>query len=139
MALLGRIDRGVLMAKLDLQAAFHMVPILPLRRNLGPRLTPTYTSAYDLPLASSMSLPVPSIGSWSTTMEPPSCTTWMTSSCLVQMDCPPVRTPCPPCCVSARSWACGLCWRWVCWCVSRMTRPSMGLLEVELLVCVQDD
>ena len=77
----------------------------------GQYWTPAFPSAYFLHLAYPMSLPAPSFGSWSTTMDIPSCTTWTTSSCLVCLDCPPVRTLCPQCCMSARSWACQSSWR----------------------------
>ena len=109
-ALLGKFQRGALMAKLDLQAAFRMVPIRPSEWELlGMHWRGQYYVDTCLPfgLRSAPSIfNVPSIGSWSITMELPSCTTWMTSSFLAHLDCPPVRTPCPPCCVSARSWAC---------------------------------
>ena len=37
-------------------------------------------------------LSVPSTGCWSSTMQLPSCTTWMALSCLIHQDCAPART-----------------------------------------------
>lgn len=57
------------MAKLDLQAAFCMVPIWPSEWELlgmhwcGQYWTPAFPSAYVLPLEYPMSLPAPCIGS----------------------------------------------------------------------------
>ncbi|KAL5491811.1 hypothetical protein EMCRGX_G017175 [Ephydatia muelleri] len=79
-AILGRFNKGALMSKLDLQAAFPMVPVLASKWELlGMHWHDNYYVDTCLPfslLAPSIltTLPVPSTGCWNTWL--PSCTTW---------------------------------------------------------------
>ena len=115
-ALLSMFNRGALMAKLDLQAAFRMVPVLSgssweCTGVVNIMWTLASPLAYARSPASSITLPPPCTGSWSTTMELPSYTTLTTFSCLVHPVRPPASIPCPPCCEYARNWACRSPWR----------------------------
>ena len=79
-ALLGRFNKGALIAKLDLQAAFPMVPVLASKWELlGMHWHDNYYVDTCLPfgrLAPSIltTFPVPSTSCWNTWL--PSCTTW---------------------------------------------------------------